>query len=194
MKQVLILSLLFILVNCSKPKTVLICGDHICVNKKEAEQFFEKNLSIEIKVIDKKVSKEIDLIELNMKELSNKKKEISLTSKKNTKKKLKKLSSTEISQIKKEIKEKSKNKIVKINEDKNKRLKVNKVNSKDVNNSTKDKKLVRKNNNIRNKIVNKKIENNVDVCTILEKCSIDEISKYLIKQGKNKNFPNITGQ
>ena len=194
MKQVLILSLLFILVNCSKPKTVLICGDHICVNKKEAEQFFEKNLSIEIKVIDKKVSKEIDLIELNMKELSNKKKEISLTSKKNTKKKLKKLSSTEISQIKKEIKEKSKNKIVKINEGNNKKLKVNKVNSKDVNNSIKDKKLVRKNNNIKNKIVNKNIENNVDVCTILEKCSIDEISKYLIKQGKNKNFPNITGQ
>ena len=194
MKQVLILSLLFILVNCSKPKTVLICGDHICVNKKEAEQFFEKNLSIEIKLIDKKVSKEIDLIELNMKELSNKKKEISLTSKKNTKKKLKKLSSTEISQIKKEIKEKSKNKIVKINEGNNKKLKVNKVNSKDVNNSIKDKKLVRKNNNIKNKIVNKNIENNVDVCTILEKCSIDEISKYLIKQGKNKNFPNITGR
>ena len=32
--------------NCSKPKTVLICGDHICVNKAEAEQFFEKNLSL----------------------------------------------------------------------------------------------------------------------------------------------------
>ena len=32
----------------------------------------------------------------------------------------------------------------------------------------------------------------VDVCTILEKCSIDEISKYLLKQGKNKKFPDIT--
>ena len=31
-----------------------------------------------------------------------------------------------------------------------------------------------------------------DVCTILEKCSIDEISKYLIKLGKKKNFPDIT--
>ena len=31
-----------------------------------------------------------------------------------------------------------------------------------------------------------------DICTILEKCSIDEISKYLIKQGKEKKFPNIT--
>ena len=31
-----------------------------------------------------------------------------------------------------------------------------------------------------------------DICTILEKCSIDEISKYLVKQGKEKKFPDIT--
>ena len=29
---------------CGKPKIVLICGDHVCVNKSEAEQYFEKNL------------------------------------------------------------------------------------------------------------------------------------------------------
>ena len=40
--------------------------------------------------------------------------------------------------------------------------------------------------------MNKKRKDIVDICTILEKCSIDEISKYLIKQGKNKKFPNIT--
>ena len=28
----------------------------------------------------------------------------------------------------------------------------------------------------------------MDVCTILKKCSIDEISKYLLDKGKNKNF------
>ena len=27
-----------------KPKTVFICGDHICVNKTEAKQYFEENL------------------------------------------------------------------------------------------------------------------------------------------------------
>ena len=31
-----------------------------------------------------------------------------------------------------------------------------------------------------------------DICTILEKCSIDEISKYLVKQGKKRKFPDIT--
>ena len=55
------------LANCSKPKTVLICGDHVCVNKAEAEQFFEENLSIEVKIIDKKKTKpEINLVELNL--------------------------------------------------------------------------------------------------------------------------------
>ena len=34
----------------------------------------------------------------------------------------------------------------------------------------------------------------VDVCTILKKCSIDEISKYLLKQGKKKDFPDITSR
>jgi len=27
---------------------------------------------------------------------------------------------------------------------------------------------------------------------IIEKCNIEEISKYLVKQGKNKKFPDIT--
>ena len=34
----------------------------------------------------------------------------------------------------------------------------------------------------------------VDVCTILEKCSIDEISKFLLEQGKKKKFPDITAR
>ena len=38
----------------------------------------------------------------------------------------------------------------------------------------------------------KKIDNDFDVCTILEKCSIDEISKYLVRQGKEQKFPDIT--
>ena len=40
--------------------------------------------------------------------------------------------------------------------------------------------------------MNKKTENIVDICTILEKCSIDEISKYLLEQGKKKKFPDLT--
>ena len=39
---------------------------------------------------------------------------------------------------------------------------------------------------------NKKKDKVLDVCTILENCNIDEISKYLLKQGREKGFPDIT--
>ena len=38
-------------------KLFLICGDHVCINKDEADQYFEENLSIEVKIIDKKKKK-----------------------------------------------------------------------------------------------------------------------------------------
>ena len=57
-----------ILQSCSKPKTVLICGDHICVNKKEANQYFEENLSLEVKILNKDNKKNFDLVELNLRE------------------------------------------------------------------------------------------------------------------------------
>ena len=60
MRKFLILLLFLFLYSCSKPKTVLICGDHICVNKTEAEQYFQENLSIEVKIIDKKQKKKIN--------------------------------------------------------------------------------------------------------------------------------------
>ena len=43
-----------------------------------------------------------------------------------------------------------------------------------------------------NKVVNNTSKKITDICTILEKCSIDEISKYLVKQGKKRKFPDIT--
>ena len=175
---------LFLLANCSKTKTVLICGDHVCVNKSEAEQFFEENLSIEVKVINKKIKKEIDLIELNLKKDPKGSRKVSYASKVSLNKNLKTLSKNEITEIKKKINnKKKKEKIVKkVLKEKNKNKKKNIY--KNVLNPD-----VKK---ISNKNVNKKNNNYIDVCTILEKCSIDEISKYLLKQGKAKDFPDIT--
>ena len=76
MKLVFLISLIFFLSNCSKPKTVLICGDHVCVNKAEAKQYFEENLTIEVKIIDQKVESEIDLVELNLTDSKNGKRKI----------------------------------------------------------------------------------------------------------------------
>ena len=166
---------LFFLNSCSKPETVLICGNHICINKTEAEQYFEENLSIEVKIINKKENKKIDLIELNLKENQVGNRQISLLSKKNTNENIKILSKKEILQIKDNIKSKKKKKrlVRKTKQNVNKKRNNNKVikNIKDIN---------------RNK------SNVVDICTILKECNIDEISKYLLKQGKMKKFPDIT--
>ena len=63
----------FILVSCStlsdsKVKKVYICGDHKCKNKKEINEYFENNISIEIYTLSKssKKDKDFDLVELNM--------------------------------------------------------------------------------------------------------------------------------
>ena len=48
------------------------------------------------------------------------------------------------------------------------------------------------NNKKDNLLINKDSEKLVDVCTFLDKCSIEEISKYLINQGKKQKFPDIT--
>ena len=110
MKHILIFLILLLLGNCSKPKTVLICGDHICVNKAEAEQYFEENLSIEVKIINQKNNEQIDLVELNLKNNKNTAKQIAISPKKDTSKNLKTLSNDEIKKIKKNIKDKKQKK------------------------------------------------------------------------------------
>ena len=178
--------LVLFLSNCNKPKTVLICGDHICINKSEAKQYFEDNLSIEVKIIDKKNKKQIDLVELNLKENTKEKRNINILPRNNTKKELKTLSKKEITEIKKNIKSKRND-----NQFSKKIIKKEKQEKK-----SKEKKLKKKkkseNINLEANNVNKKRKDIVDVCTILDKCSIDEISKFLIEQGIKKDFPDIT--
>ena len=179
MKKLLLFLIILTVYSCNKPKTVLICGDHVCVNKAEAEQYFEENLTLEVKIIDKKRSKEDNLVELNLNSNSSGKKEVSILNKKQTSKKLKELSNSEIKRKKAEIRKKKKLKDTKIT----KQAKLKEVKKK-----KKPQDSVIKTNKVVNN-TNKKI---TDICTILEKCSIDEISKYLVKQGKKRKFPDIT--
>ena len=178
MKYILIFTLLILFQNCSKPKTVFICGDHICINKNEAQKYFEENLSIEVKIINKKKREKIDLVELNLKNNSYKTKQIDIIPKNKTKQNIKTLSKSEINKIKKDIKISKKEK---------------KLAQKTLINK---KKLIKKENNAQADVIKtnvyKKRQDIVDVCTIIKKCSIDEISKYLIKVGKDKSFPDIT--
>ena len=95
MKKIIIISIFFFILACSKPKTVFICGDHTCVNKTEAKQFFEENLTLEVKIVNNKKHDQFDLVELNLNSTQNEKKKINIHSKDKTKKKLKILSNKE---------------------------------------------------------------------------------------------------
>ena len=184
MKKLLFFLIILTIYGCNKPKTVLICGDHVCINKAEAEQYFEENLTLEVKIVDKKKPKEINLVEINLKSNSEDKKEINIFSKKKTNKKLKELSSDEIKNKKDELKKRKKVKNRKVKDKKitkQAKIKKSKEKQKSRNNIIKSKKIVNK--------PNKKL---TDICTILEKCSIDEISKFLVKQGQKRKFPDIT--
>ena len=189
MKLSILIFILFYLSHCSKPKTVLICGDHVCVNKAEAQQYFEENLSLEVKIINKNNHKNIDLVELNLRENKNGNKEVNVYSKDETKENIKVLSNNQKMLIKKKIKENKRNK------------KLAKKNIKLDNDLKKiDKKKLKKikENNQKDNIflnnVNKSTKEVVDICTLLEKCNIKEISNYLLIQGKNKKFPDITSR
>ena len=165
MKFFLIIFLLLFLNQCSKPKTVLICGNHVCVNKAEAELFFEENLSIEVQIVDKRSDKQIDLVQLNLKNGDKKNKQINIERKNETDEDVKILNNAEIEKIKKNIYKKKRHR------------KIAKVNNK---NKLYEKKI-------------KKIKNDVvDICTIIEECNIDSISKYLLELGKKNKFPDIT--
>jgi len=166
MKNLLILFLIFFITSCSKPKTVLICGDHICVNKAEANKFFEENLSLEVKVVDKKENKEINLVELNLKQNSQGKKVIIVSDKEKTKEKIRILTKEEIKIKKDELK--SVKKVVKSFKESKKKVWSS------------------------SRIVNPSQNRVVDICLLIEECNIRAISEYLIKRGKKKGFPDIT--
>ena len=180
--KVYFLFFILVFVNaCSKSKTILICGDHVCVNKNEAKQFFEENLTLEVKILNEKKTKTFDLVQLNLKEDIENNRKVIIEKKNNTSKKVKKLSKNEIKKIKQNIKEKEKTKKKKLPKNMTKKL----------NSDAKKIKKNKKQEFIEPKVTDKKI---IDVCKIIDNCNIEEISKYLINEGKNKKFPNISSR
>lgn len=184
MKKILLLFLFFLVVNCGGTKTVLICGDHVCINKNEAEQYFEDNLSLEVKIVDKKEKNKIDLVELNLKSNETNIKTVSITEKESTNQNIKILTNDEIKKKKAQLK--NREKINKLKNKNDKQKKIKKVEKKEIK-KNKQKQFIKV-----KRTDNKSQKQIVDICIILENCNIEEISKYLIEQGKKKGFPDIT--
>ena len=70
--------LIFFLAHCSsitgdKTQKIYICGDHECADKKEINNYFKNNISIEVYTLSDSPKKKYDLVELNMtNEIKNK--------------------------------------------------------------------------------------------------------------------------
>ena len=179
--KIILIILSFILVSCSpEKKGVYMCGDRECLDKKEVEEYFSKNFSIEFMFDKEKKDDSLNLIELNTNNQKIKKK--SNTSFKEKRK---------ISNLKKREKKdelKKRRKLAKLNE-----IKKRKEIKKEKNNEKLKLKEIKK--NLKKEKKSKKIkqkEKTKEFCLLLEECDIDEISEYFIKIGEQKEYPDIT--
>ena len=160
-----------LLVSCASSNKVYICGDHPCKNKKEVDEFFKNNISLEVYVVESKRSKKInqDLVELNLykDKSANKKKEFDFLNKR------------------KNINEMSK----KDKKPKKIELKVNTTKNESVKTATKEKVDIKPKKTFFNK--KNKSTKIVHLCKTIEECDIDLISKKVKDLGKTKSFPDL---
>ena len=198
---------LLTLLSCNTAKKEYVCGDHTCVNKKEFNEFFSKNLTIEIKSQNNKNNKIVDLAKLNTNakniEINNNKnaKKENKIKKKKDKNKIKEEKIRVLEELKTREDEKKKNaqltKIAKLkaiaeeqaqNEISNNR----EVKSKIVNNASENKQPIVK---ITEKTISEdtlEIKNTKSICDEIKDCDIDKITELLTEKGKDKPFPNMS--
>lgn len=202
-----LINLLFflILLSCNGNKNY-VCGDRVCIDKKEYNEYFADNLSIEIIADQKKKNKTVDLVKLNSSSSSSEKVDVKSSikreklRKKIEKEKLKKEKirlneERKIRKIEKKIKKKEEKEITKtLKSDKNEKLIT-------TNNVVKKKKQIKKtvnkssfNKNNGTAVMSNKIKSleKKNICDDVKDCDIDKITELLIKKGKGKPFPKIT--
>ena len=167
------LFIFIIFLGCSNSNRVYICGDHPCKNKKEMNDYFKNNISIEVYVVESK-KRNRDLVEMNL----TKEKEKGIENKKDK----------DFAFLKerkeKPIKAQKKQKPSKL------KLKVENNRSKKTKQGENDKKL----NLSKKTFAYKKSKTTkiVHLCKSIKECDIDVISKKINDLGKDKSFPDIT--
>ena len=199
MKLLYVFFLLLVL-SCNTVKKEYVCGDHPCIDKKEFNEYFSKNLSIEIKTQQNKKNKTANLVKLNT-DTSLVKKKVNRNSKKDEKIRIKnekeqlKIEKIRLLEERKIRENKEKNKTAKLkenniksikNEIKNNRERVDKI-VEIIPEEKKPKKNTKKDSSI-NAVNSKNVKS---ICDEMKDCDIDKIAELLIKKGKDKPYPNI---
>ena len=196
--------------SCNTIKKEYVCGNHLCIDKKEFNEYFSKNLIIEIKSQPNKKNKKINLVDLNMGSLTEKK-SINVNNKKEEQIKLKEdeknslVEKVKLSEKRKKKEEDKARKIIEevktanilkskepdkstISEISNNRDKKKKIASKT---TSKIKKSLIKNTKETSPVDVIKTEKIESICDQIKDCDIDKITDSLIKKGRKKPFPNI---
>ena len=175
-----VLSALFIF-SCSNNKVVYWCGDHACVNKKEKEAYFEKNMTIEVKEVGSKKKNKYFKNEEIIKQVKKDQKKLAIDEKK-----LEKKNKLEQKRKLKEEKELAKE----IKQEEKKRLKEEKKRIK------KEKKMAKKMKKQTKKEINKKKEEITSLNNNKNQKSsfsniFSEIKEKIVKRNLTKPYPDI---
>jgi len=203
-----------IVVSCTTVKKTYVCGDHICLDKKEFNEYFAENLTIEVKILKKK-KKSINLVQLNSLNATAPLK-ITDASRLNEIKKKKK-NKADLKTQRSILKQKRKNqKIEEKNNIKNKKYlaKLKQKNDKEniaqktiidkkLNSSkVKTKNILKSGSGIDKTKVSDKIltfksvktKPQENLCKEINDCDIDKIAELLLKKGSKKKYPDITSK
>ena len=169
MKKIFLTTVFLMILSCSNNKSVYWCGDHPCINNKEKEAYFKKNMTVEIRnynKLDQNKRSEIDKItkqaRINEKKRIKEEKELA--------KQIKLEEKREIKEKKKRLKEENKRANLK-----NKESKKNKLISEE---KIAKKKIVISTNNV------KLDTNSPEFKNLMEK---------IIKKNKTRPYPSLSG-
>jgi len=200
------------LISCVSSNKSYVCGDRLCIDKKEFKEYFAENLVYEIKTKKQNKQKSLDLVKLNsIKQDKNIKSNINTKQdNKLSKKERRAWIKSEKLRLKKERKHKViQEKLAAI--EKKKLAKLKKIKNKKITNSV-DTELVKEKpilkiskKNTRAEIASKNTEiilkdetfksvelkSKQNSCNIIIDCDFDKITELLIKKGKEKDFPDI---
>ena len=203
-----------IVVSCTTVKKTYVCGDHICLDKKEFNEYFAENLTIEVKILKKK-KKSINLVQLNSLNATAPLKITDASRLNAIKKKIK--NKADLKTQRSILKQKRKNqKIEEKNNIKNKKYlaKLKQKNDKEniaqktiidkkLNSSkVKTKNILKSGSGIDKTKVSDKIltfksvktKPQENLCKEINDCDIDKIAELLLKKGSKKKYPDITSK
>ena len=211
-----------ILFSCNSIKKDYVCGNRPCIDKKDFNEYFSKNLSVQIKIPIKNKDKNIDLIKLNTSysslkkvEKTDEKKEAKIRLKEEKKKleaeKIRILKERKINKVKKQNRLKYEKKTIKasvITEKKSTKALEPNMKKSNLENEIKKKNKQTKNITTKTPVESKidkkifankgifkqedEVKSTKSICDEIKDCDIDKIAEILIKKGNKNPFPDIT--